>query len=263
MNEPDALPDALKERNQAVVGSLLLAAPGEESRFAPRSKGFIRRARLVNGLLSGWPIVVGTGSWVEAHLVARLAMATRVPNLGGCGITPREVIELVHQVQREQGELPLVILIDSVAPDQGQALMRQLKQRQPAQQILLLVQDESWVTRQALAECKAQAVVSVYSFGTGVLIRALQALRHGQTYLDPNLRDLKDEVTTIPLSGRERQVLDGLARGLTNKQIAVETEIAATTVRDYVSRLCRKCNTNNRTQLVSQAISLGLIRGRT
>jgi len=256
-------PDALKERNQAVVGALLLSDPGERSRFAPRSKGFIRRARLVNGLLSGWPIVVGTGSWVEAHLVARLALATRVPNLGGCGINAQEVIELVHQVQREQGEHPLVILIDSVAADHGQALIRNLKQRQSEQKILLLVQDESWITSQSLDACEAQAVVSVYSFGTGVLIRALQALRHGQTYLDPNLRDLKDEVTVIPLSGRERQVLDGLARGLTNKQIAVENEIAATTVRDYVSKLCRKCNTNNRTQLVSRAISLGLIRRRT
>ena len=50
---------------------------------------------------------------------------------------------------------------------------------------------------------------------------------------------------------RERQVLQGLVRGLSNKQIALEAEIAATTVRDYVAALCRKLGAANRTQVAA------------
>ena len=66
----------------------------------------------------------------------------------------------------------------------------------------------------------------------------------------------------VSLSGRERQVLQGLARGLTNKQIAEQAEIAATTVRDYVGNLFQKLEAANRTQVVSRAIALGLLQPR-
>lgn len=241
---------------------LLFSEPGESRRFAPRSRGFIRRTRLVNALLGGWPIVVGTGSWVEAHLVSRLALAARLPNLRGCGVTAAEVLDLVQEVQEECNGPPLLLLGDSVAPDQGRQLMRQLRRRHRDLMILLFVQEQSWLSAEALADCTAQAIVDVQSFGTGVMIRALQALRRGQTYLDPSLRARMEQVDAVILSGRERQVLEGLVRGLTNRQMAMESEIATTTVRDYVTNLCRKLGASNRTQAVSRAIALGLIRGR-
>ena len=242
---------------------LLLPETDESLRFVPRSPGFLRRTRLVNGFLGGWSIVIGTGSWLEGHLVARLGMATRQPNLRGCGINAKEVWDLVQQELRlEPNKAPLVVLTDSFEADQGRELMQRLRQRRQSLQILLLVQDDQWLTAEALADCQAQAIVHVQSFGTGTLIRALQALRRGQTFLDPRLQARLQEPGGIALNGRERQTLAGLARGLTNKQIAQEHEIAATTVRDYVSSLCRKLGVNNRTQVVSRAIALGLTRER-
>ena len=67
----------------------------------------------------------------------------------------------------------------------------------------------------------------------------------------------------VLLTGRERQVLEGLARGWTNKQIAQEIEIAATTVRDYVGTLCRKLGAGNRTEALGRAIALGMLQGRS
>jgi len=242
---------------------LLLSKAEETLRFLPRSPGFIRRTRLVNGLLGGWSIVIGTGSWLEGHLVARLGLATRQPNLRGCGINAKEVWDLVQQeLLQDQQQPPLVVLTDSIEDDQGRQLMRRLRRRRRNLQILLLVQDDQWLTAEALADCQAQAIVHVQSFGTGTLIRALQALRRGQTFLDPRLQARLQEPEAIALNGRERQTLAGLVRGLTNKQIAQENEIAATTVRDYVSSLCRKLGVNNRTQVVSRAIALGLTRER-
>lgn len=230
-------------------------------RFVPTSPGFIRRTRLVNALLGGWPIVVGTGSWLEAHLVARLALLARVPNLCGSGINEQEVWDLVRQ-QDSDGREALVVLTDSIAADQGRRLIRRLRRSRARVLILLLVQQEHWLTAEALADCQAHAIVHVESFGSGTLIRALQALRRGQTFLDPRLRERLQQQAAITLSGREQQVLVGLSRGLTNKAIALESGIATTTVRDYVSSLIRKLAVSNRTEVLSRALDLGLIRER-
>lgn len=239
---------------------------GPKARFVPRSKDFIRRTRLVNGLLGSWSLVVGTGSWLEAHLAARLALATRQPNLKGCGITAKEVEDLVNEEVKQQGRPPLVILVDSLEHDHGLELMRRLRRRHAGLLILFLVQNDDWLTPESLVEIQAQAIVHVHSFGSGTVIRALQTLRRGQSYLDPSLQQRLMASQDIDLSGRERQVLEGLVRGHTNKQIALECEIAATTVRDYVGSLCRKLKAANRTQLVSRAYALGLLgpgRGRS
>jgi len=253
----DAAGDAMRSE------PLLFSNPGERRRFAPRSQGFIRRARLVNGLLGTWPIVVGTGSWVEAHLVARLANEAQLPNLRGCGVTSDEVLDLVQEVVDERNGLPLALLLDSVAPDQGRKLMEDLHRRHSDLKILLIVQDSHWLTAMALDQCRAQAIVDVQSFGSGTLIRALQLLRRGQRYVDPSLRERLQQGDAVPISGRERQMLDSLVRGLTNRQIAEENEIATTTVRDYISSLFRKLGAANRTQALSRAISLGLVRQRS
>lgn len=235
-------------------------------RFVPTSAGFRRRTQLVNALLGSWPIVTGTGSLLEAHLVARLALATRMPNLCGCGINEQEVWDLVRQQdqQVQQGDKQrklLVIITDSIAADQGRQLIRRLR-RSRAQRvlILLLVQHHDWLTAEALADCQAQAIVHVESFGSGALIRALQALRHGQVYRDPRLLERLERQAATSLSDREQMVLVGLSRGLSNKAIALENGIATTTVRDYVSSLIGKLGASNRTGAVVRALGLGLIK---
>ncbi|MFM7550456.1 MAG: LuxR C-terminal-related transcriptional regulator [Cyanobacteriota bacterium] len=233
---------------------------GDRLRFVPASEGFQRRNRLADALLSHWTLVAGGGSWLEAHLAARLGRALGLPNLLGCGIDAAEVWELVAQVPPEQ---PLLVLLsDSIAADQGRSLIARLRRQRPGLQVLLLVQHEPWLSAEALEGMQAQAIVHVESFGSGTLIRALQALRHGQTFLDPRLRERLQQQAAITLSGREQQVLAGLSRGLTNRAIALESGIAATTVRDYVSSLIRKLGAGNRTEVLSRALDLGLIRER-
>lgn len=90
-------------------------------------------------------------------------------------------------------------------------------------------------------------------------VQALQALRCSTPFLDPRLRKLLDQQAPCRLTGRERQTLEGLARGGSNRSIAAALSIAPATVRDYVSSLCRKLAAANRTEVVSRAIAMGLI----
>jgi len=62
----------------------------------------------------------------------------------------------------------------------------------------------------------------------------------------------------IDLTPREQSVLDLLAKGLMNKEIARNLETSVRNVEKYVSRLFTKTGTNSRTELVRYALEHGL-----
>jgi DNA-binding NarL/FixJ family response regulator len=63
----------------------------------------------------------------------------------------------------------------------------------------------------------------------------------------------------IALSSRELNVLGLVARGLSNKQIAIKLGISDKTVRNHLSRIFRKLDAGNRTQAVMNAMRVGLL----
>jgi DNA-binding NarL/FixJ family response regulator len=62
-----------------------------------------------------------------------------------------------------------------------------------------------------------------------------------------------------PLSGRELQVLDLLAEGLSNKLLAHRLNISEHTVKTHVASIFAKLGASSRTEAVSQAIRKGLV----
>ena len=60
-----------------------------------------------------------------------------------------------------------------------------------------------------------------------------------------------------PLSPRELQVLELVAAGRTNKEIAVQLDISNQTVKNHVSSILRKLAVNDRTQAVVYAMRRG------
>jgi DNA-binding NarL/FixJ family response regulator len=61
------------------------------------------------------------------------------------------------------------------------------------------------------------------------------------------------------LTGREREVLAGVGRGLSNDEIAAEIHISPATVRTYVSRMLTKLGARDRAQLVVIAYETGVV----
>ncbi|MBU6424069.1 MAG: response regulator transcription factor [Chloroflexota bacterium] len=64
-----------------------------------------------------------------------------------------------------------------------------------------------------------------------------------------------------PLSPREVQILDNIAQGKTNKEVAYALAISEQTVKNHMSSILRKLSVNDRTQAVVYAMRQGWIKG--
>jgi DNA-binding NarL/FixJ family response regulator len=63
-----------------------------------------------------------------------------------------------------------------------------------------------------------------------------------------------------PLSPREVEILDNIAKGMTNKQVAYALTISEQSVKNHMSSILRKLSVNDRTQAVVYAMKQGWIR---
>ena len=222
-------------------------------RFALLNDDFASRTQSINTLLAPYSVVCGTGSWIEAHLVARLGYVQGIPNLHGCGVTPDEVLKLCKQASAPV----LVFLTSSIAADHGIDLCLQLKAMANVPSIFFLIDLPSRLPPDGTLMC--DAIVSAASFGNDAVRDALVAISKGQSYRDPTLSSHDYQSTTVALKPREQQVLELLALGMSNKEVGFKLNIAAVTVRDYVQHLCRRFDALNRTDVVFKATCSGFL----
>ena len=102
---------------------------------------------------------------------------------------------------------------------------------------------------------------------TQELIQAVEAVRHGETYItqsfqsqviaalrNASLRRVAAEA--VRFSIREDQIVRLLLRGKTNKEIAVSLKISEKTVKNYMTILMQKLNARNRLEVVIAAQAL-------
>ena len=93
------------------------------------------------------------------------------------------------------------------------------------------------------------------------LVNAINLMLCGETYVPSSLLDNtnEDSLNELEITPRELDVLRYLHLGYSNKEIARQFEVEEITVKVYVSRLCKKLNAKNRTQVVVRALSNGII----
>jgi DNA-binding NarL/FixJ family response regulator len=75
----------------------------------------------------------------------------------------------------------------------------------------------------------------------------------------PATREIEDAPLVEPLTERELEVLQGLARGLANKQLAMLLGISEHTVKFHVSAIYSKLGATNRTEAVRLGVHQGFV----
>jgi two-component system NarL family response regulator len=93
------------------------------------------------------------------------------------------------------------------------------------------------------------------------LLKCVRAVHEGQTIIPPPIAaKLADRLTTSELTRREIQVLQLVADGKGNKEIAVALSISEGTVKTHVSSILAKLDAADRTQAVTIALKRGILR---
>lgn len=151
---------------------------------------------------------------------------------------------------------PDVAVLDVRLPDgNGIDLCREIQSREPGIACLILTayDDDEAVRSAVLAGAAGYVVKDVRGQALIENIRQVAAGRRllpataGRRVVE-TLESTSGELSDVGLSLRERQVLEFIAAGLTNRQIAERLELAEKTVKNYVSGLLAKLGMESRTQ---------------
>jgi two-component system response regulator DesR len=147
---------------------------------------------------------------------------------------------------------PHVALVDLfIGEESGPEICAQLRERSPDTHILLI----SGAGRISPGAAKAAGASGFIpkDWGAADISRAVRMVGLGMTVFQPQV-----DIETAPLSSREREVLDLIAGGSTNREIAAALHLSPHTIKEHTSSLYRKLGARNRADAVQRAQRLGL-----
>ena len=92
------------------------------------------------------------------------------------------------------------------------------------------------------------------------MIEAILAVAAGERHFPPHIVSrLTERMSRTNLTAREREILEMMSKGLTNKQIGTALDISAYTARNHVNNIIEKLEVADRTEAVAIAIQQGLL----
>jgi NarL family two-component system response regulator LiaR len=202
----------------------------------------------------------------DDHVVVREGVRSLINSEPGMEVVG-EATDGIEAVLKARALHPDVILLDLVMPRQdGLAAIEEIKRENPEVRILVLT---------SFAE-DDKVFPAIKTGALGYLLKdsspqeLLQAIRdiyRGQSSLHPTIaRKLIRELsqpselppTEEPLSEREVDILQLVAKGLSNQEIGDKLVISERTVRTHVSNILNKLHLANRTQATLYALRVGL-----
>jgi DNA-binding NarL/FixJ family response regulator len=180
----------------------------------------------------GLRLMLGEQPWVERCLSARNA---------------EEAFQLATRYD------PHVALVDLfVGQESGAEICEKLRGRHPRCNVLL-ISGAGRISPNAARAAGAAGFISK-DWPAADIAKAVRAVGLGMTVFKPH-----EAPAGPPLSEREREVLEAIASGATNREIAGALYLSPHTVKEHTSSLYRKLGVRNRAEAVQKAQRLGLI----
>lgn len=172
----------------------------------------------------------------------------------------REAVDLAEKLH------PDVIVMDVAMPElNGIEATRRLAASSPRSRVLALSMHKDSVYVREILRAGARGYLLKDSIDSD-LVNAVRAVARGDGYLSPGVSDavLSDyrRHVTDPLdllTSREREVLQLIAEGKTNKEIASSLKLSVYTVDAHRGRIMEKLNLHSTGELVRFAVRNGLI----
>ena len=195
----------------------------------------------------------------DDHFVVRMGLTALVntePDLEVVG----EAVDGAQAVAAFDKHKPDLVLMDLRMPvKDGVRATAEIKSKHPNARVLMLTTFDGDTDIHRAIEAGAQGYVLKNTTGDK-LIPALRAVAAGQRWIPKEIatrlasRNLFEDLTP-----RELQVLEQMAKGLANKEIADVLKITGHTVKDHLKSILGKLHVADRTEAVTVALQRGII----
>jgi DNA-binding NarL/FixJ family response regulator len=215
-------------------------------------------------------LVVSQQSLIRHGIAHSLAEAENVEIINSVEVSD-EVLDSIDTAPPDVA----IVDIDGVN-EHGLTLARRIRQRSPSIGVILLTANVN--DDQLFQALKVQAAACLdKEISSNDLIMVVEQIANGQHPINESLAlrprvaekvlsqfqklSWKSDAEDIlsPLTPREIEILDYIAKGFLNKQIAIELGISEQTIKNHVTSILRKLNANARTEAVVLAIKQGVI----
>jgi len=197
---------------------------------------------------------------VDDHSVVRMGLSAILSLDKGLRVVS-EAEDGEQAMEQYRKSRPDVALMDVQMPKMGgvEGLRSILAEWPEARVIMLTTSDLDDDIHRAL-EAGASGYL-LKSVSRSELVGAIREVHAGRNYVPTAIRHRLDELERRrQLSAREIEVLDGMRRGLTNKDIAVSLSLSEHTVKAHVKSILGKLESADRAEAVARGFELGLLR---
>ncbi|MDX6502700.1 MAG: two-component system, NarL family, nitrate/nitrite response regulator NarL, partial [Blastocatellia bacterium] len=205
-------------------------------------------------------VVVGDDHPLFREGVVRALALSGLVNVVGEADDGTQALELIKKHR------PDVALLDFRMPgmDGAQVAAAVRSNELPTRVLLLSAHDESAIVYQALQQGAAGFLLKDST--RSEIVKAVLDCASGRDVVAPSLAGglaaqirQRAEPTAPVLSAREREVLNGIARGQSIPTIAAELFVAPSTVKTHVQRLYEKLGVSDRAAAVAEAMRQGVL----
>ena len=189
----------------------------------------------------------------DDHSVVRMGLASLLGTAKDMEVVG-EAVDGIDAVRKALKLRPDVVVMDLVMPRKnGVAATEEIRAAAPEVKILILT---TFGTSDDIARAlKAGATGAIMKSATNrELLATVQAVAAGQRVVSAEIEGLMRNDPPLPeLSQRQREILDGICRGLTNKEIAMMLDISLESVKSHVKIILEKLDASSRTEAASIA----------
>ena len=193
---------------------------------------------------------------VDDHEVVRVGLRTVLHNHQGITVVG-EAGTKAAAVRAAKRLRPDIVLMDVRLPDgSGVEACRVILASHPTTRIIFLTSFSDDESALAAVLAVAQGYV-LKNIDASLLVRSIRTVFNGQSILDPALtqRALNwmnaNPVRLQSLAPQEERVLALVAKGLTNKEIAVAMDLSDKTVKNYLANMFQKLHISRRAQVAA------------